>query len=139
MAKITPPFDRATLRSILVQTVVASGCRQGSLRYWLSAGLGGFGLSSNECDKSTFYAVVIDIKYKGPEGVKVISLPVFIIPHVSGDSCIPADFLLKMKCHQIKDTVELFFNSTGDWSGVGCLAQYCPCSVSFWCRVSVEV
>ena len=65
-----------------MQTVVASGCRQGSLRYWLSAGLGGFGLSSNECDKSTFYAVVIDINYKGPEGVKVNSLPVFMIPHV---------------------------------------------------------
>jgi hypothetical protein len=73
-SKIQSPFDRATLRHILLQTVAASGCRRGSLRYWLSAGLGGFGLSSKECYKSTFYAIVSNVTYKGPEGVKVALL-----------------------------------------------------------------
>ena len=75
-SKITSPFDRATLRHILIQTVAASKCKRGSLRYWLSAGLGGFGLSSKECFKSTFYAMVTDVTYKGPEGVKVRQCPV---------------------------------------------------------------
>ncbi|KAG0630306.1 hypothetical protein M758_1G168600 [Ceratodon purpureus] len=79
-SKIKSPFDRATLRHILLQTVAASGCRRGSLRYWLSAGLGGFGLSSKECYKSTFYAIVSDNTYKGPEGVKVVTTTIPIKP-----------------------------------------------------------
>lgn len=79
-AKIQSPFDRATLRDILVQTVAASGCRRGALRYWLSAGLGGFALSSKECFKSTFYAIVTDNTYQGPEGVKVMTSTIPIKP-----------------------------------------------------------
>lgn len=75
-AQINTPFDRATLRHILLQTVAASGCRRGSLRYWLSAGLGGFGLSSKECFTSTFYAIVSDGTYKSLEGVKVGLYPI---------------------------------------------------------------
>ncbi|XP_002982973.2 D-amino-acid transaminase, chloroplastic [Selaginella moellendorffii] len=60
-AKIQPPFDRATMREILIQTVASSGCKLGSLRYWLSAGPGGFGLSSSECTMSTLYAVVLSL------------------------------------------------------------------------------
>lgn len=54
-----------------MQTVATSGCKLGSLRYWLSAGRGGFGLSPAECAESTFYAVVYSNVYSGPEGVKV--------------------------------------------------------------------
>lgn len=79
-AQINTPFDRATLRHILLQTVAASGCRRGSLRYWLSAGLGGFGLSSKECFTSTFYAIVSDGTYKSLEGVKVVTSTIPIKP-----------------------------------------------------------
>eukprot|EP01018_Ginkgo_biloba_P001406 Gb_28702 [translate_table: standard] len=73
-AKIVPPFDRSSLRSILVQTVAASQCRKGSLRYWLTAGPGDFLLSPAGCPSSAFYAVVIEDDYSpSNEGVKVVT------------------------------------------------------------------
>lgn len=73
-AKISSPFSRSTLRSILIQLTAASECKKGTLRYWLSAGPGDFLLSSAGCPKSAFYAVVIDQDFSQcKEGVKVIS------------------------------------------------------------------
>uniref|UniRef100_A0A1D1Y180 Branched-chain-amino-acid aminotransferase-like protein 3, chloroplastic n=2 Tax=Anthurium amnicola TaxID=1678845 RepID=A0A1D1Y180_9ARAE len=79
MAKITLPFDRASMRSILIQTVSASKSRQGSLRYWLSAGPGDFLLSPSGCPNSAFYAIVIhDQSPSKQKGVKVVtsSIPI---------------------------------------------------------------
>jgi len=58
-SKIDPPFDRGSIRRILIQTVSASKCRKGSLRYWLSAGPGDFQLSPSNCYQSSLYAIVI--------------------------------------------------------------------------------
>ncbi|CAA6661006.1 unnamed protein product [Spirodela intermedia] len=74
MAKIALPFGRAAMKAILIQTVSASKCRQGSLRYWLSAGPGDFLLSSSGCPRSAFYAIVI--RGQSPshqEGVRVVT------------------------------------------------------------------
>ncbi|KAJ7240172.1 hypothetical protein O6H91_Y142000 [Diphasiastrum complanatum] len=80
-ARIFPPFDRLTLWEILMQTVSASKCREGLLRYWLSAGRGGFSLSSSECVTSTFYAIVLEEShFPPPHGVKVITSSVPIKP-----------------------------------------------------------
>ncbi|TVU32617.1 hypothetical protein EJB05_24355 [Eragrostis curvula] len=79
MAKIPLPFDRSTVRSILIQTVRASKCTQGSLRYWLSAGPGDFLLSSSGCTNSAFYAIVIESQsLQVPTGCKVVtsSIPI---------------------------------------------------------------
>ncbi|KAI3902291.1 hypothetical protein MKW92_014644 [Papaver armeniacum] len=57
-AKINLPFNREQIRSILIQTVAASKCREGSLRYWLSAGPGDFQLSPSGCHQSSMYAIV---------------------------------------------------------------------------------
>eukprot|EP00262_Sarcandra_glabra_P018668 TRINITY_DN6785_c0_g1_i1.p1 TRINITY_DN6785_c0_g1~~TRINITY_DN6785_c0_g1_i1.p1 ORF type:complete len:402 (-),score=60.93 TRINITY_DN6785_c0_g1_i1:311-1516(-) len=74
MAKIAPPFDRSSIRSILIETVSASKCRQGSLRYWLSAGPGDFQLSPSGCQKATLYAIVIqDQSPPDRKGVKVVT------------------------------------------------------------------
>ncbi|KAK9092689.1 hypothetical protein Syun_027600 [Stephania yunnanensis] len=74
MAKISSPFPRSTLRSILIQLTAVSQCRKGSLRYWLSAGPGNFLLSSAGLPTSAFYAVVIDADYNQcKEGVKVVT------------------------------------------------------------------
>ncbi|XP_020236651.1 D-amino-acid transaminase, chloroplastic isoform X1 [Cajanus cajan] len=81
MSKIDPPFDRGSIRRILIETVSASKCRKGSLRYWLSAGPGDFQLSPSGCHQSSLYAVVIQdlspssLNFKG---VKVItsSIPI---------------------------------------------------------------
>lgn len=73
MAKLAP-FNRSYLRSILVQTVAASQCKQGALRYWLTAGPGDFSLSSSGCPTSAFYAVVIEEQSSTHrQGVKVVT------------------------------------------------------------------
>ncbi|PON92768.1 Aminotransferase class IV [Trema orientale] len=73
-AKISSPFPRSTLRSILLQLAAASKHKKGTLRYWLSSGPGNFLLTSAECPTSAFYAVVIDEDFSQcKEGVKVIT------------------------------------------------------------------
>ncbi|KAF7817137.1 D-amino-acid transaminase, chloroplastic [Senna tora] len=73
-AKIDPPFDRGSIRRILIQTVSASKCRKGSLRYWLSAGPGDFQLSPSGCHQSSLYAIVIqDLSPFTSRGVKVVT------------------------------------------------------------------
>jgi 4-amino-4-deoxychorismate lyase len=73
-AKISSPFSRSTLRSILIQLTAVSKLKKGTLRYWLSAGPGDFLLSSAGCPTPAFYAVVIDHDFSQcKEGVKVIT------------------------------------------------------------------
>lgn len=79
-ARITPPFDRATIRSILIKTTVAANSRNGSLRYWLSAGPGDFHLSTSGCVRSTLYAMVLYETDKNYEEAKVITTSVPIKP-----------------------------------------------------------
>ncbi|XP_048332372.2 D-amino-acid transaminase, chloroplastic isoform X1 [Ziziphus jujuba] len=79
LAKINLPFDRDSIRSILIQTVSASNCRNGSLRYWLSAGPGDFLLSPSAYLKPALYAVVYqDQSPFDSKGVKVVttSIPI---------------------------------------------------------------
>ncbi|EFH42494.1 hypothetical protein ARALYDRAFT_332076 [Arabidopsis lyrata subsp. lyrata] len=81
MAKIPLPFDRETIKRILIQTVSVSGCRDGSLRYWLSAGPGDFLLSPSQCLKPTLYAIVIKTNLAiNPTGVKVVTSSIPIKP-----------------------------------------------------------
>ncbi|KAL7122078.1 hypothetical protein ACP275_01G023200 [Erythranthe tilingii] len=82
MAKIPLPFDRETIRRILIQTVSASNCKKGSLRYWLSAGPGDFQLSPSGCAESSLYAIVIEDQSPPSDhkGVKVITSSVPIKP-----------------------------------------------------------
>ena len=81
MAKIPLPFDRETIRSILIQTVSVSGCRYGSLRYWLSAGPGDFSLSPSQCPKPSLYAIVYQKDFTvDRRGVKVVTSSVPIKP-----------------------------------------------------------
>lgn len=80
-AKVGTPFPRDTLRSILVQMTAASGCRKGSIRYWLSSGPGDFLLSSSGCPSPAFYAVVIPSDYaQCRHGVKAVTTSVPMKP-----------------------------------------------------------
>lgn len=69
-SKIDFPFDRESIRRILIQTVSASKCRNGSLRYWLSAGPGDFNLSPSGCHQSVLYAIVIQDMSPAADSVK---------------------------------------------------------------------
>lgn len=81
MAKIKPPFDRESTKRILLQTVSASKCQKGSLRYWLSSGTGDFQLSPSGCHQSALYAIVIqDQSPSNYEGIKVTTSSIPIKP-----------------------------------------------------------
>lgn len=81
MAKIKLPFDGECIRSILIQTVSASKCRNGSLRYWLSAGPGDFQLSPSGCSQSSLYAIVIqDTSPPDYKGIKAVTSSIPIKP-----------------------------------------------------------
>ncbi|CAO2205012.1 unnamed protein product [Urochloa humidicola] len=75
-------FPREALRRILVQMTAASGCRKGSIRYWLSAGPGDFLLSSSGCPSPALYAVVIASDYEQcrEQGVRAVTASVPMKP-----------------------------------------------------------
>src|SRR6185312_2860212 len=83
-ARIALPFSRAQLRQIILEAAAASRQREGSVRYWLSAGPGGYGLGPAECVGSSFYVIVFK-QEAYPEsyyqqGVKLITSQVPIKP-----------------------------------------------------------
>jgi 4-amino-4-deoxychorismate lyase len=83
-ARIPLPFARERLRRIILATAAASRRRAGSVRYWLSAGPGGYGLGPAECVGSSFYVIVFK-QEAYPEsyyeqGIKLITSQVPIKP-----------------------------------------------------------
>lgn len=81
MAKINLPFNRESIKWILIQTVGASKCRNGSLRYWLSAGPGDFQLSPSGCHESSLHAIVIqDESPSNYKGIKAVTSSIPIKP-----------------------------------------------------------
>ncbi|MFQ5684816.1 MAG: aminotransferase class IV [Candidatus Binatia bacterium] len=84
MAHISFPFEPGQLRQIILDTAAASHRRDGSVRYWLSAGPGGFGLAPTECIRSSFYVIIFSgMAYPDSfytEGMKVVTSTVPIKP-----------------------------------------------------------
>ncbi len=84
LARIPLALSREQMRQIILETAAASGRRQGAVRYWLSVGPGGFGISPSECLGSSFYVMIYE-GLKPPasfytEGVKVITSSIPIKP-----------------------------------------------------------
>ena len=84
LARITLPFPRGKLRQIILDTAAAGRKQEGSVRYWLSAGPGGFALGPAECVGSSFYVIVFKQEFYPEsyytEGVKVITSQIPIKP-----------------------------------------------------------
>ena len=84
MARIPLPFEPHQLRQIIIDTAAVSGQRSASVRYWLSVGPGGFGLSSRECVASSFYVMTFrpepEPEHFYTEGVKLVTSSVPIKP-----------------------------------------------------------
>jgi 4-amino-4-deoxychorismate lyase len=84
MARIPVPFAPEKLRQIILDTAAVSRRRDGSVRYWLSAGPGGFGLAPFECVGSSFYVVIFSGENYPEsfytEGIKVVTSTVPIKP-----------------------------------------------------------
>src|ERR1051325_363965 len=83
-ARIAPPFARQRLRQIVLETAAASRQREASVRYWLSAGPGGYGLGPVECVGSSFYVIIFKQEGYPPsyylDGIKLITSQVPIKP-----------------------------------------------------------
>ena len=83
-ARIAPPFARQRLRQIVLETAAASRQREASVRYWLSAGPGGYGLGPAECVGSSFYVIIFKQEAYPPsyylDGIKLITSQVPIKP-----------------------------------------------------------
>eukprot|EP00271_Cylindrocystis_brebissonii_P011799 TRINITY_DN2975_c0_g1_i10.p1 TRINITY_DN2975_c0_g1~~TRINITY_DN2975_c0_g1_i10.p1 ORF type:complete len:433 (-),score=53.01 TRINITY_DN2975_c0_g1_i10:404-1702(-) len=81
-SKISLPFSPERLRQIILQTAAAGKFEKGFMRYWLSVGPGGFGLSPTECKQSTFYVMAISSTslYQSTAGVRVITSSIPIKP-----------------------------------------------------------
>jgi 4-amino-4-deoxychorismate lyase len=60
LARIEHPWSHDDIVEMVVDTAAASGLRDGSVRYWLSPGPGGFGFSPSECEEACFYCVIFD-------------------------------------------------------------------------------
>jgi 4-amino-4-deoxychorismate lyase len=84
MARIPLPFPVEQLRRIIIDTAAASRKRDASVRYWLSAGPGGFGLTPAECVGSSFYVVIFGAEFYPDwfytRGLKVVTSTVPIKP-----------------------------------------------------------
>lgn len=114
MARIPLPYELPQMRQIIIDTAAASGWRDASVRYWLSAGQGGFGLASTECVGSSFYVMIFrgqtypDTYYT--EGMKVVTSTVPIKPpffaRVKSNNYLPnALVVLEAKDHGVDNGV----------------------------------
>ena len=56
-AGITLPISEEALMRIILDTAAASKKSNGIVKYWVSSGRGGYGLSPNECIEPSIYAV----------------------------------------------------------------------------------
>jgi 4-amino-4-deoxychorismate lyase len=84
MARLQLPYAPAQLRQIIIDTAAASRQRDASVRYWVSAGPGGFGLGPGECVAGSFYVMIFTAQPEPErsytEGVKVITSTIPIKP-----------------------------------------------------------
>ena len=87
-ANIPPPLDESTAKSLILRVAAAGGLREGQLRFYASAGPGGFALDKAECVKSQFYCVAVKKRTNTndatdsskPRGVAVVTSSVPVKP-----------------------------------------------------------
>jgi len=60
LARIEHSWTKEDLIQMVMDTASHAGITDGAVRYWLSAGPGGFSPSPQECDEACFYCVILD-------------------------------------------------------------------------------
>ena len=136
-AKITPPFGRDRMESIILQTAAASGMRDGSVRYWLGSGPGDFSFVPDACITSTFYCAVFEGSVVGqqpalgqpPPGVCDVTVrDVPLKPEALG-SIKTNNYLLNcltaMRARELGGTFGILIDEKG------CIAESCVLNASF--------
>lgn len=85
-ANIPPPTDESTVKALILRVAAAGGLREGQLRFYASAGPGGFALDQAECVRSQFYCVAVKkrtnemTESQKPRGVAVVTSSVPVKP-----------------------------------------------------------
>lgn len=76
-SKLNPDLSREEMHAIIIQTAAVSGKKEGSIRYWLSAGAGSLGLLPVEGAECGFFVMIFaGLSYPGryyAEGMKVVT------------------------------------------------------------------
>jgi 4-amino-4-deoxychorismate lyase len=76
LARIDHPWSKTELAEIITETASISGAKNGSVRYWLSVGPGGFSPSPEECEEACFYCIVFDpVSLGGASDSKLKGIP----------------------------------------------------------------
>lgn len=80
-AKIQHNFSKEWIKSILVAVARASGDKDLSLRYWITAGPGDFGFSPVGCIGPAFYCISFKTFHmpSDPRGIKEVTIPVSVV------------------------------------------------------------
>lgn len=79
-ARIEHEWSRSELEQLIAGTVARSGLRDGSVRYWMGAGPGGFSFAPEECTGASFYCVMskppsfVTDAASGPEAIAEVSV-----------------------------------------------------------------
>ncbi len=60
LARIKHPWTQDDFIKMVVNTAAVAGVRDGAIRYWLSAGPGGFSFSPAECEEPCFYCIIFE-------------------------------------------------------------------------------
>jgi len=63
-------YKPSTIKNIVHDVAAASGLVDGMVRYWLTAGRGGFGLSSDECGRPGFHCICTSLERPKPRNAR---------------------------------------------------------------------
>lgn len=89
IARIDFPREiRSRLRDIVIQTALAAGVDDGSVRYWASAGPGNFNVTGEGCD-ATFYVIVYEDKFPAkPTPIPEVTITYAEVPTKPSPFCV---------------------------------------------------
>ena len=73
LARIEHSWSKADLIQMVTDTASQAGIKDGAVRYWLTAGPGGFSPSPQECEEACFYCVIFDPMPLGGTGSNPMS------------------------------------------------------------------
>ena len=74
-AGLVLPFNRPQVRRVVLETAAAGGAMHASVRVWLGAGRGGYGLSPGECRRPSLHVAVYLPRAPPPGGVDAAGDP----------------------------------------------------------------
>ncbi len=113
------PFDIATIRQIVLETIAISGAKDCGVRLFVSRGLGDFACDPTTPKKSLFYVIVLGISPRSgipPEGVSAITthVPLKLGFYAQAKTtCYVLNALVRLEAHQNKARFGIWYDQEG--------------------------